>query len=227
VLEVRPPVHIDKAFGVRKTCWPTPRPRRRARDVRRDDTTDLDAFRALAELAAEGQLQTVVRVGVRSDEGPAEISTRPTCWWTAGGCTGCSNRCPVPSRRRALHRLPQGHGPDQRRRGGGARRRHRGPRERRSQTTLVFVSVAGGCGRGSGSGRRGSQPSISIARLLGRARTCRRCRGESGPGVLNRCGAARGHDAAAGLALLVPQVPAIGAGFAILGALASQAGEGR
>jgi trehalose 6-phosphate phosphatase len=38
-----------------------------------DDTTDLDAFRALADLAAEGQLQTAVRIGVRSDEGPPEI----------------------------------------------------------------------------------------------------------------------------------------------------------
>ena len=34
---------------------------------------DLDAFRALAELTAEGRLQTAVRIGVRSDEGPAEI----------------------------------------------------------------------------------------------------------------------------------------------------------
>ena len=38
-----------------------------------DDATDLDAFRALGELAEEGRLQTAVRVGVRSDEGPAEI----------------------------------------------------------------------------------------------------------------------------------------------------------
>jgi trehalose 6-phosphate phosphatase len=70
VLEVRPPVHIDKGIGVRNLLADA--------DVAHamyagDDTTDLDAFRALADLAAEGQLQTVVRVGVRSDEGPAEI----------------------------------------------------------------------------------------------------------------------------------------------------------
>ena len=54
------------------TCW------RRDVDVAHalyagDDTTDLDAFRGLAELVAEGRLQTAVRVGVRSDEGPPEI----------------------------------------------------------------------------------------------------------------------------------------------------------
>ena len=70
VLEVRPPVHIDKGVGVRNLLADA--------DVAHamyagDDTTDLDAFRALADLAAEGQLQTAVRVGVRSDEGPAEI----------------------------------------------------------------------------------------------------------------------------------------------------------
>jgi trehalose 6-phosphate phosphatase len=70
VLEVRPPVHIDKGVGVRNLLEDA--------DVAHamyagDDATDLDAFRALAELAAEGRLQTAVRVGVRSDEGPAEI----------------------------------------------------------------------------------------------------------------------------------------------------------
>jgi trehalose 6-phosphate phosphatase len=70
VLEVRPPVHIDKGVGVRNLLA--------GADVAHalyagDDTTDLDAFRALAELVAEGALQTAIRVGVRSDEGPAEI----------------------------------------------------------------------------------------------------------------------------------------------------------
>jgi trehalose 6-phosphate phosphatase len=35
--------------------------------------TDLDGFTALTALAAEGQLDHAVRVGVRSDEGPREI----------------------------------------------------------------------------------------------------------------------------------------------------------
>ena len=39
-----------------------------------DDVTDLDAFRALAQLAEEGKLERVIRVGVSSDEGPSEIT---------------------------------------------------------------------------------------------------------------------------------------------------------
>jgi len=70
VLEVRPPVPMNKGVGVRNLL--------RDSDIAHamyagDDATDLDAFRALADLAAEGRLRTAVRVGVRSDEGPAEI----------------------------------------------------------------------------------------------------------------------------------------------------------
>ena len=39
-----------------------------------DDTTDLDAFRALAQLSEEGRSRTRIRVGVRSDEGPTQIT---------------------------------------------------------------------------------------------------------------------------------------------------------
>ena len=39
-----------------------------------DDRTDLDAFRTLGELVDEGRLSYAVRVGVRSDEGPEEIT---------------------------------------------------------------------------------------------------------------------------------------------------------
>jgi trehalose 6-phosphate phosphatase len=35
--------------------------------------TDVDAFRGLGELVEMGRLGTAVRVGVRSDEGPAEL----------------------------------------------------------------------------------------------------------------------------------------------------------
>jgi trehalose 6-phosphate phosphatase len=38
-----------------------------------DDVTDLDAFRALGEMAAGGELGRAMRIGVRSDEGPPEI----------------------------------------------------------------------------------------------------------------------------------------------------------
>jgi trehalose 6-phosphate phosphatase len=70
VLEVRPPVQIDKGMGIRSLL--------RGTDVDTalyagDDYTDLDAFRTLSELVEEGRLRHAVRVGVRSDEGPAEI----------------------------------------------------------------------------------------------------------------------------------------------------------
>ncbi len=38
-----------------------------------DDSTDLDAFRALNELVSEGALTSALRVGVRSDDGPSAI----------------------------------------------------------------------------------------------------------------------------------------------------------
>ena len=38
-----------------------------------DDVTDLDAFRGLSELQERGRLGYAVRVGVRSDETPAEL----------------------------------------------------------------------------------------------------------------------------------------------------------
>ena len=41
-----------------------------------DDATDLDAFDALTALVDEGALDVAVRVGVRSDEGPAAIVER-------------------------------------------------------------------------------------------------------------------------------------------------------
>lgn len=71
VLEVRPPVRVDKGGAVQRLL----------RDVdvdaalyAGDDTTDLDAFRALTELAESGRLKAAVRVGVRSDEGPPAIA---------------------------------------------------------------------------------------------------------------------------------------------------------
>jgi trehalose-6-phosphatase len=40
-----------------------------------DDRTDLDAFRALSDLMKEGRLKHVLRVGVRSEEGPDELAS--------------------------------------------------------------------------------------------------------------------------------------------------------
>lgn len=72
VLEVRPPVTIDKGSGISAFLADA--------DVDAalavgDDRTDIDAFRALARLADEGRLKHAVRVAVRSDEGPSELAS--------------------------------------------------------------------------------------------------------------------------------------------------------
>jgi trehalose 6-phosphate phosphatase len=72
VLEVRPPVRIDKGAGIEAFLAETDA--ETAMYVG-DDSTDLDAFRMLTQLVEEGQLSYAVKVGVRSDEGPAEIVT--------------------------------------------------------------------------------------------------------------------------------------------------------
>jgi trehalose 6-phosphate phosphatase len=68
VVEIRPPVRVDKGQAVRELVE---RAAPAAALYAGDDVTDLDAFRALAELADGGL--TVVRVAVRSEEGPREI----------------------------------------------------------------------------------------------------------------------------------------------------------
>jgi trehalose 6-phosphate phosphatase len=70
VLEVRPPVPFDKGDGITTLI--------RGSGVRAavyvgDDVTDLDAFRALSVLTESGELTYSLRVGVRSDDGPAEL----------------------------------------------------------------------------------------------------------------------------------------------------------
>ncbi len=70
VLEIRPPLRIDKGVGVVELL--------RDKDVDAamyvgDDTTDLDAFRGLAQLHEEGKLKYILRVGVRSGEEPSAL----------------------------------------------------------------------------------------------------------------------------------------------------------
>ena len=70
VLEVRPPVRLDKGRGVQALL--------READVDAalyvgDDLTDLDAFRGLRELAETGRLEHALCVGVRSEETPGEL----------------------------------------------------------------------------------------------------------------------------------------------------------
>jgi trehalose 6-phosphate phosphatase len=71
VLEVRPPVALDKGIGVALLL----------RDTKAttalyvgDDRTDLDAFRGLRELAQAGRLRSALCVAVDSDEAPPELA---------------------------------------------------------------------------------------------------------------------------------------------------------
>jgi trehalose 6-phosphate phosphatase len=73
VLEVRPSVEIEKGQAVRNIL--------EGRTVRAalfagDDRTDVDGFTALEELAADGELETLVRVGIASEDGPPEVVSR-------------------------------------------------------------------------------------------------------------------------------------------------------
>jgi trehalose 6-phosphate phosphatase len=73
VLEIRPPVHVDKGEGIKSLV--------EGRPVRialygGDDVTDLDAFDALDALVASGDLDAAIKVGVRSEEGPKAIIDR-------------------------------------------------------------------------------------------------------------------------------------------------------
>jgi trehalose 6-phosphate phosphatase len=70
VLEIRPPVPVDKGMAVRELLAGT---QVEAALYGGDDATDVDAFEALESLRADRRLDGIVRVGVRSDEGPAAI----------------------------------------------------------------------------------------------------------------------------------------------------------
>lgn len=73
MLEIRPPVPVDKGQAVRELLRRSPV---RAAVFGGDDATDLDVFDVLAELRDEGTLETIICVGVRSDEGPPAIVER-------------------------------------------------------------------------------------------------------------------------------------------------------
>jgi trehalose 6-phosphate phosphatase len=71
VLEVRPPVALDKGLGIGTLL--------RGAGIAAavyvgDDTTDLDAFRGLRGLVEAGELDTAVCVAVRSDEAPPDLA---------------------------------------------------------------------------------------------------------------------------------------------------------
>jgi trehalose 6-phosphate phosphatase len=71
VLEVRPPVRMDKGAGILAFLEDADLD---AAMYVGDDATDLDAFRALGEMLAEGRLRHALRVGVASEDGPTEIT---------------------------------------------------------------------------------------------------------------------------------------------------------
>jgi len=78
VLEVRPPVGLDKGLGVAALLRSSPDwaggPFVAAAVYVGDDTTDLDAFRGLRSLVQSGTLQSAVCVAVSSDEAPPELA---------------------------------------------------------------------------------------------------------------------------------------------------------
>jgi trehalose 6-phosphate phosphatase len=71
VLEVRPPVRMDKGAGI--VAFLSDQELDAAMYVG-DDATDLDAFRGLGELQAAGRLRHVLRVCAASEEGPSELA---------------------------------------------------------------------------------------------------------------------------------------------------------
>ncbi len=84
VLEVRPPVELNKGLGVTALLDgqhpELPRPESSAESLALnaalyvgDDATDLDAFRGLRSLVRRGTLACAVCVAVRSDEAPPEL----------------------------------------------------------------------------------------------------------------------------------------------------------
>jgi trehalose 6-phosphate phosphatase len=70
VLEIRPPVALDKGRGVRRLLDEASLD---AALYVGDDRTDLDAFEGLRSAVADGRLRTALCVGVRSDETPEAL----------------------------------------------------------------------------------------------------------------------------------------------------------
>jgi trehalose 6-phosphate phosphatase len=71
VLEVRPPVDLDKGLGITALLRGSPVV---AAMYAGDDSTDLDAFRGLRRLVQGGELESAVCVAVSSDEAPPALA---------------------------------------------------------------------------------------------------------------------------------------------------------
>jgi trehalose 6-phosphate phosphatase len=102
VLEIRPPVRIDKGAGIVTLL----RDRNLAAALYvGDDATDIDAFRGLTELVEGDRLGTAVRVGVRSDEGPSASCRRCSTERRCGSATSSARRSSsAPALRRCSRR---------------------------------------------------------------------------------------------------------------------------
>ena len=122
VLEIRPPVRIDKGAGIVALL----------RDIELsaavyvgDDVTDLDAFRGLDELVEMGGCDARSGSGCSPTRARRRCATRRTTWSTARTASAtCSGRSSTERRaagRGALRRLPPGDGDAQRRLGHAAR----------------------------------------------------------------------------------------------------------
>ncbi len=71
VLEVRPPIALDKGVGVTALLADAPV---QAAVYVGDDSTDLDAFRALRAHVEDGRLQTAICAAVSSEETPEDLA---------------------------------------------------------------------------------------------------------------------------------------------------------
>jgi trehalose 6-phosphate phosphatase len=74
VLEVRPPVALDKGLGIAALIRSPPAPPLSTALYVGDDSTDLDAFRELRSLVQAGSLRTAICAAVSSDEAPPELA---------------------------------------------------------------------------------------------------------------------------------------------------------
>jgi trehalose 6-phosphate phosphatase len=83
VLEVRPPVALDKGLGITALLRGSPVT---AALYVGDDSTDLDAFRGLRRLVESGRLTTALCAAVSSDEAPEELAREADL--TVEGTTG-------------------------------------------------------------------------------------------------------------------------------------------
>jgi trehalose 6-phosphate phosphatase len=83
VLEVRPPVALDKGLGITALLRGSPAT---AALYVGDDSTDLDAFRGLRRLVESGRLSTALCAAVSSDEAPEELAREADL--TVEGTTG-------------------------------------------------------------------------------------------------------------------------------------------